>query len=87
MKYTNIISLKSLIIDIRTVIFSLILLSIEIKDYRTILHLERNGIHEYFGSPSSLFDKDTSDGLGITQVGLNNYFSKNSEAHITCYKN
>ena len=57
------------------------------KDYRTILHLERNGIHEYFGSPSSLFDKYTSDDLGITQAGLNNFFSKNSKDHIACYVN
>ena len=49
------------------------------KDQRTILHLEMNGLHEYFGSPSSLFDKYTSDELGITQAGLNNYFSKEAK--------
>ena len=47
--------------------------------YRTILHLEMDGQHEYFGSPSSLFDKYTSDELGITQAGLNNYFSKEAK--------
>ena len=57
------------------------------KDFRSIIHLEMNGNHEYFGSPSSLFDKYTSEDLGITQAGLNNYFSRNSESHIMCYIN
>ena len=46
------------------------------KEYRSILHLEMNGRHEYFGSPSSLYDKHTPEELGITQASLNNYFSK-----------
>ena len=49
------------------------------KGQRTIIHLEINGKHEYFGSPSSLFDKHSSDEIGISQSGLNNYFSKMSK--------
>ena len=49
------------------------------QEQRTILHLEINGQHEYFGSPSSLFDKYTPDELGITQAGLNNYFSREAK--------
>ena len=57
------------------------------KEYRTILHLEINGHHEYFGSPSSLFDKHTPDELGITQAGLNNYFCKLPKDIETVYIN
>ena len=43
---------------------------------RTILHLQIEDRHEYFGSPSSLFDKYTREEIGISQAALNNYFSK-----------
>lgn len=43
---------------------------------RTVIHLELNGKHEYFGSPASMYDKHTSDELGIGQASLNNYFYK-----------
>jgi len=54
---------------------------------RTILHIEIDGRHEYFGSPSSLFDKYTRDDIGISQQALNNYFSKLNEDEEPVYKN
>ena len=57
------------------------------KEYRTIIHLEMNGKHEYFGSPSSLFDKYSSTELGISHASLNNYFSKNNDQECILYKN
>lgn len=53
-------------------------------EQRTIIHLEMNGLHEYFGSPSSLYDKHTSDEIGISQAALNNYFSKNNKNESGC---
>jgi len=47
---------------------------------RTIIHLEwkenREPKHEYFGSPSSLFDKYSADELGIGRGALNNLYCK-----------
>lgn len=43
---------------------------------RTVIHLELDGKHEYFGSPASMYDKYTSEQLGISQASLNNYFYK-----------
>lgn len=43
---------------------------------RTVIHLQLGDAHEYFGSPSSMYDKHTSDELGISQASLNNYFYK-----------
>ena len=57
------------------------------KEYRSILHLEINGCHEYYGSPSSLYDKHTPDELGITQASLNNYFSKLPKTAELVYTN
>lgn len=57
------------------------------EDYRTIIHLEIDGKHEYFGSPSSLYDKYTSDELGISKASLNNFFSKLSDAAAPIYTN
>ena len=57
------------------------------EDYRTIIHLEIEGRHEYFGSPSSLFDKYTREKIGISQAALNNYFSKLGESDEPIYKN
>ena len=54
---------------------------------RTIVHLEIDGRHEYFGSPSSLFDKYTREEIGIGQAALNNYFSKLGENDEPIYKN
>ena len=54
---------------------------------RTIVHLEIDGRHEYFGSPSSLFDKYTREEIGIGQAALNNYFSKLGEDVEAVYKN
>ena len=54
---------------------------------RTILHLEFEERHEYFGSPASLFDKYTRDDIGISQQALNNYFSKLKNCDEAVYKN
>ena len=54
---------------------------------RSILHLEIEGKHEYFGSPSSLFDKYTKEDIGIGQASLNNYFSKLDKNEEAVYKN
>ena len=54
---------------------------------RTILHLQIEDRHEYFGSPSSLFDKYTREEIGISQAALNNYFSKLREGDEPIYKN
>ena len=53
---------------------------------RTILHLQIENRHEYFGSPSSLFDKYTREEIGISQAALNNYFSKLGESDEPIYK-
>lgn len=57
------------------------------ENYRTIIHLEINGIHEYYGSPSSMYDKHTAEELGISKASLNNYFSKLSENAPQIYEN
>ena len=54
---------------------------------RTVLHLEIDGRHEYFGSPSSLFDKYTREEVGISQAALNNYFSNLRDCEEIIYKN
>ena len=54
---------------------------------RTIIHLQIGESHEYFGSPSSLYDKYTSEELGITQAALNNYFSRLKNSTELIYKN
>ena len=54
---------------------------------RTILHLQIEDRHEYFGSPSSLFDKYTREEIGISQAALNNYFSKLGDSDEHIYKN
>ena len=51
---------------------------------RTIIHLEMNGQHEYFWSPGSLYDKHTSDEIGISHAGLNNYFSQHCKEGNEC---
>lgn len=46
--------------------------------YRTVIHLQWSvdgeEHHEYYGSISSLYDRHTSEELGITSASLNNYF-------------
>lgn len=54
---------------------------------RSVIHLELNGKHEYFGSPSSMYDKHTSDELGISQASLNNYFYKLQDGAEMIYSN
>jgi hypothetical protein len=54
---------------------------------RTILHLEIEDRHEYFGSPASLFDKYTRGEIGISQAALNNHFSKLGKNDDLIYKN
>lgn len=57
------------------------------EEYRTIIHLELNGVHEYYGSPSSMYDKHTAEELGISKASLNNYFSKLSDDMPQVYLN
>lgn len=54
---------------------------------RSVIHLELNGKHEYFGSPSSMYDKHTSGELGISQASLNNYFYKLQDGVEMVYHN
>ncbi len=61
--------------------------NIDMEEYRTIIHLEINEVHEYYGSPSSLYDKHTAEELGISKASLNNYFSKLSDNDPQLYKN
>ncbi|MDL2306132.1 hypothetical protein LJC72_12490 [Bacteroides sp. OttesenSCG-928-D19] len=54
---------------------------------RTVIHLQIGDKHEYFGSPSSLYDKHSSEELGISQASLNNYFYKLQEGVELIYTN
>lgn len=54
---------------------------------RTILHLQIGDLHEYYGSPSSLYDKHTAEELGIGQASLNNFFSKLQDGEDLIYRN
>lgn len=58
------------------------------KSPKKIIHLERNGIHEYFSSPGALYQKYSVDELGISQGALINYFYKCAISNQKCeYKN
>lgn len=57
------------------------------EEYRNIIHLELNGVHEYYGSPASMYDKHTAEELGISKASLNNYFSKLSVNAPQVYEN
>ena len=57
------------------------------ENSRTVIHLEINGVHEYYGSPSSLYDKHTVEEIGITKSTLNNFFSKLPEGSPQIYEN
>ena len=37
------------------------------EEYRTIIHLELDGVHEYYGSPSPLYDKYSTEELKILE--------------------
>lgn len=43
------------------------------KQVRTIVHLELNGEHFYFGSMKSLFDRFSPEDLGISYSTLRKY--------------
>lgn len=43
------------------------------KQERTVIHLEINGEHHYFGSIASIYDYYTSQDIGITYGSLRNY--------------
>lgn len=47
-------------------------------EYRSVIHLQWTSTdgehHEYYGSPASLYDKHSSEELGISLLSLNNYF-------------
>lgn len=40
---------------------------------RTVIHLEINGEHHYFGSVANVFEYYTGEQLGITYASLRNY--------------
>ena len=58
------------------------------KENRTVIHLQIGELHQYFGSVSSLFDKYSSNELGITQGALNNYWiSSKCKENMGVYSN
>lgn len=40
---------------------------------RTVIHLEINGEHHYFGSVANMYEYFTSEELGITYASLRNF--------------
>ena len=54
---------------------------------RTVVHLQINNKHEYYGSTSSLYDQHTAEELGLTKASLNNYFSKLADGAELIYSN
>ncbi|WP_291530615.1 hypothetical protein [Bacteroides sp. UBA939] len=54
---------------------------------RTVIHLQIGDQHEYFGSPSSMYDRHTAEELGIGQASLNNYFYKLPDGADMVYTN
>ena len=40
---------------------------------RTVIHLEINGEHHYYGSVANMYEFNTSEELGITYASLRNY--------------
>ena len=40
---------------------------------RTVIHLEINGTHHYYGSIANMYEFYTSEELGITYASLRNY--------------
>lgn len=43
------------------------------KKERTVIHLEINGEHHYYGSVANMYEFYTSEELGITYAALRNY--------------
>lgn len=43
------------------------------KNERTVIHLEINDNHHYFGSVANIYEYFTSEDLGITYGSLRNY--------------
>ncbi len=43
------------------------------KTLRTVIHLEINGEHHYFGSIANMYDYFTPEQLGVTYGSLRNY--------------
>lgn len=54
---------------------------------RNIIHLQLGNKHYYYGSPASMYDKHSSQELGLTQASLNNYFSRLKEGDEAVYIN
>ncbi|MDE5900455.1 MAG: hypothetical protein K2H33_03760 [Muribaculaceae bacterium] len=49
---------------------------------RTVIHLEKDGQHYYFGSLASVFDHFTNDELGIGYGALRNYGITSDKPYI-----
>ena len=47
--------------------------SSKMEKERTVIHLEINGEHHYYGSVANMYEFYTSDELGITYASLRNY--------------
>ena len=47
--------------------------SSKMEKERTVIHLEINGEHHYYGSVSKMYEFYTSEELGITYASLRNY--------------
>ena len=43
------------------------------ENERTVIHLEINGEHHYYGSIARMYEDFSSDELGITYASLRNY--------------
>ena len=54
----------------------LVIFASKLKDMekeRTVIHLEINGQHHYYGSVANMYEFYTSEELGITYASLRNY--------------
>ena len=47
--------------------------SSKMEKERTVIHLEINGEHHYYGSVANIYEFYTSEELGITYASLRNY--------------
>jgi len=47
--------------------------SSKMEKERTVIHLEINGEHHYYGSVANMYEFYTSEELGITYASLRNY--------------
>jgi hypothetical protein len=43
------------------------------ENERTVIHLEMNGEHQYYGSIARMYEDFTGEELGITYASLRNY--------------